>query len=106
MAKKTNKYTSAAMENECLKVMALHIVHKICSDMALNGFYTIMANECTDVSNKEQSTICLRWVDENLVDYEDVLGLYSVGTIETDSLVKAILDVLCKAGLSLNQCQG
>ena len=69
-------------------------------------FYTIMANECTDVSNKEQSTICLRLVDENLVDYEDVLGLYNVGMIDTDSLVKAILDVLCKAGLSLNQCQG
>ena len=26
MAKKTNKYTSAAMQNECLEVMALHIV--------------------------------------------------------------------------------
>ena len=52
MAKKTNKYTSAAMQNECLEVMALHIVRKICSDVALNGFYTTMADECTDVSNK------------------------------------------------------
>ena len=48
----------------------------------------------------------LKMVDENLVDYEDVLGLYNVGTIEADSLVKAILDVLCRAGLSLNQCRG
>ena len=94
------------MHNECLEVMALHIVRKICSDVALNGFYTIMADECTDVSNKEQFTICLRWMDENLVDHEDVLGLYNVGTIEADSLVKAILDVLCRAGLSLNECRG
>ena len=65
-----------------------------------------MADECTDVSNKEQFTICLRWVDENLVDHEDVLGLYNVGTIEADSLVKSILDVLCRAGLSLNQYRG
>ena len=43
-------------------------------------------------------------MDESLVDYEDVLGLYNVGTIEADSLVKAILDVLCRAGLSLHQC--
>ena len=41
MAIKTNKYTSAAMQNECLEVMALHFVRKICSDMGLNGFYTI-----------------------------------------------------------------
>ena len=35
------------------------------------------------------------------------MGLYSVGTIEADSLVKAILDVVvCRAGLSLNQCRG
>ena len=37
MAIKTNKYTSAAMQND----MALHFVRKICSDMGLNGFYTI-----------------------------------------------------------------
>ena len=57
MAKKTNKYISATMQNECLEVMALYIVQKICSDLALNGFYTVMADECTDVSNKEQFTI-------------------------------------------------
>ena len=45
-------------------------------------------------------------MDENLVTHEDVLGLYNVGTIEADSLVKAILDVLCRAGSPLNQCQG
>ena len=48
----------------------------------------------------------LRFTDENLVDHEDVLRLYNVGMIEADSLVKAILDVLCRAGLLLNQCQG
>ena len=107
MAKKTNKYTSAAIQNECLEVMALHIVRQICKDVAINGFYTIMADECTNVSNKEQFTICLRWVDGNLVDHEDVLGLYNVGTIEADSLVKAIFDVVvCRAGLTLNNCRG
>ena len=45
------------MQNECLEVMALYIVQKICSDLALNDFYTVMADECTDVSNKEQFTI-------------------------------------------------
>ena len=40
--KKTNKYISAAMQNECLEVMALHIVRKICSDVVMNGFYMIM----------------------------------------------------------------
>ena len=37
MAKKTNKHVSVAMQNECLKIMGLHIVQNICSDMAMNG---------------------------------------------------------------------
>ena len=66
------------MQNECLEYMALHIVRRICSDVGLNVFYTIMADECIDVSNKEQFTICLRWMDEDLVDHEDVLVLYII----------------------------
>lgn len=57
MAKKTNKYISAGMQNECLEEMALYIVRQVCTNVASNGFYTIMADECTDVSNKEQFTI-------------------------------------------------
>ena len=95
------------MQNECLEVMALHIVRQICNDVARNGFFTIMADECTDVSNKEQFTICLRWVDEYLVDHESVFGLYNVDKIDSDSLVKVILDVVvCRVALSLNQCGG
>ena len=65
-----------------------------------------MADECTDVSNKEQFTICLRWVDEELVDHEDVLGLYKVDAIDAGSLVHAIDDVLIKrAQLSELTCR-
>ena len=106
MAKKTNKYTSAGMQNDCLKEMAFYIVRQIFRDVARNGFYTIMADECTDVSNKEQFTIGLRW-DEDLVDHEDVLGLYKVDAIDAGSLVNAIDDVLIKrANLSYSQCRG
>ena len=71
--KKTNKYTSGEIQNELLEIMALHILQQICSDIAKHGFFTIMADECTDVSNKEQFVICIRWVDNT---HEDVIGLY------------------------------
>ena len=37
MEKKTNKYTSGDIQNECLQVMALHILRQISSDIAKNG---------------------------------------------------------------------
>ena len=53
-----------------------------------------MADECTDVSNKEQFTVCIRWVDETLTDHEDVIGLRHVEKIDANCLADAIKDVL------------
>ena len=35
----------------------------------------IMADECTDFANKEQFTIVIRCVSEDLQDHEDLIGL-------------------------------
>ena len=87
--------------------MALHILRNICSDIVKNGFYTIMADECTDVSNKEQFVICIRWVDNTpLIDHEDCVGLYGVDTIDSNTLMQSIEDVLLRMGLLLSQCRG
>ena len=58
--KKTNRYKSADIQNECLQVMALHTLEQVGSIIHKNGVYTVMADECTVVSNKGQFTICIR----------------------------------------------
>lgn len=65
-----------------------------------------MADECTDVANNEQFVICIRWVDNTLTDHEDVIGLYNVGTIDSDALVATLKDVLLRMSLKLTQCRG
>ncbi|XP_062523370.1 zinc finger MYM-type protein 1-like [Corticium candelabrum] len=104
MDKKTNKYTSPDIQNECLLLMALHILRQVSNSSCRNGFYTIMADECTDVANKEQFTICIRWVDDSLTDHEDVIGLYNVGTIDTNCLAVTIRDVFLRMKMTL--CRG
>ena len=66
----------------------------------------VMADECTDVANNEQFVICIRWVDSTLTDREDVIGLYNVGTIDSNTLVTTIEDVLLRMNLKLTQCRG
>ena len=83
----------------------LHIFQQICSDIAQNDFFTIMADECTDVSNKEQFVIRICWVDNTLTAHEDV-GLYNVGTIDACSLFSTIEDVLLRTNLTVAQCRG
>ena len=48
-----------------------------------------MADECTDVSNVEQFTICIRWVVKYLESHKSFIGLYEVDSITSeDTLVR------------------
>ena len=106
MKKKTNKYTSPQIQNECLEIMALQIVRKIGTIIRDCSYYVIMADECTDVSNKEQFTICIRCVDDDLNDHEYFIGLYEVSNITSDTLVHAIKDTLIRFNFNISDCRG
>ena len=57
-------------------------------------------------ATRSSFTLCIRWVDESLVDHEDFIGLYEVPSIDSDTLVAAIKDVLLRMSLSLSDCRG
>ena len=86
--------------------MALHIIRELSSNIRKAGCYVIMADECTDISNKEQFTLCIRWVDDDLEDHENFSGLYEVQSIDAKTLVHAIKDTLLGMSLSVSQCRG
>ncbi len=73
MAKKTDKYVSHDVQNELLKVMALSVLRKIAASIMQSDFFSIMCDECTDLSNKEQLVICTRWISsDQLEPHEDI----------------------------------
>ena len=90
----------------CKSWLNLHILRQISSDIAKTEFFSIIADECTDVTNNEQSVICIHWVDNTLTDHEDVIGLYNVGTIDSGALVTTMKDVLLRMSLKLTQFHG
>jgi hypothetical protein len=104
--KRTNKYTSPEIQNECSQIMALHILREVSQNISSSSCYSILADECTDTSNKEQFTINIRWVDKNLEQHEDFIGLYQVDSITSESLFSAIKDVLLRMNLKLTYCRG
>ncbi len=52
MKKKTNKYTSHDIQNECLQIMALQILREVRLSVRDSSCYSIMADECTDIANR------------------------------------------------------
>ena len=69
--------------------MSLTILREISKNIQNSVYYTIMANEVTNSSNKKQFVVCLRWVDHDLVTHEELVGLYAV-----DNLHRKLLSIL------------
>ena len=49
-----NKYTSPEIQNEMLQIMALNILQKNAANIQDTSYFTLMTDESTDSSNKEQ----------------------------------------------------
>ena len=72
--KKEDKYTSHEIQNEIIAIMVNYVIRGFCG-----GFFSIICEEYTEISNKEQLTICIRWVD-----------------IGAETIVAAVKDALLK----------
>ena len=106
LKKKSGKYTHPEIKNECLQLMSLTILREISKNIQNSVYYTIMADKVTDSSNKEQFVVCLRWVDHDLVTHEELVRLYAVDNITSETLVNSLKDVLLRMGLSVQNCRG
>ena len=90
------------MQNEMLKVMALQILRDVAANIRNSTFFSIMADETTDKTNREQVVICLRWVDDNLLPHEDFIGMHKVDKIDAETIKTVIPDVLTRMNLSMH----
>ena len=86
--------------------MSSHILRNLSKKICDSGCFTLMCDECTDISNKEQLTICIRWVDKNLHDHESFIGLYQVNDITSETLTNSIKDALLQVQIDLSMCRG
>ena len=95
------------IENEILDIMAFTVAKELCSVIRRASYYTIMADEITDASNREQVAVCFCWVrDDDFECHEDFVGIYMVDSIEVNALVAVLKDVILRMNLELNKCRG
>ena len=65
------------------------------------SWYSIIADEATDIANREQLNVSIRWVND------DPLGLFSLPNTKADTLTKAIKqDILTRCVLPISMCRG
>jgi len=106
ISRKSNEYTSSEIQNEMLQTMALHNLRDIAPSLHSTAYFTVMVDECTDMSNSEQLVICFHWVDDELQVHEEFIGLYHVTDTSALTLVAVIKGCLLCLNLQLNRCRG
>ena len=65
-----------------------------------------MCDEYKDVSNKEQLTFCMRWVNNDLEVSEKFLGFYEIPNIKNSTIVTVMKSILLRYQLNVNMCRG
>ena len=65
-----------------------------------------MADEITDIIDKEQFVICIRWVDNDLNANEDFIGLHELSVTNAETLAFILKDVVLRLGLDPERLRG
>ena len=83
-------YSSPDIQNELIRKMGLQELQEISKDLQTSTFLTVMCEKATDASNKEQVTLIVRWITEELQVHEEFLSLYFVSSIDAETLTSDI----------------
>ncbi|CAC5376291.1 unnamed protein product [Mytilus coruscus] len=68
------QYTSPDIQNELISSCGLQIKNTILKKVKEAKWFSIMADESTDVGTKEQMALCIRYVDRTATVFEDFIG--------------------------------
>ena len=86
------KVANTLVQKYKMKSTLLKILCDLTSEIRKSTFYSILWDECTDISNKEHFTLSFWCLDDDICVNEDFFGLYQVPdiTANTFNLVLAI----------------
>ena len=97
------QYRAKTAQNEAIQVFAEYIKEKIVSEVKESMYFTILAEEANDISNKEQISLVLRYknkkgeISESFVSF-----LHCKEATSGETLVNLIVDAVYDLGMELN----
>ncbi|KAL4091727.1 hypothetical protein QTP88_026374 [Uroleucon formosanum] len=106
----TNKnatYLSPLIQNEIISICNKLNLEHLVANVNKSKSFTILADETTDVSNKEQITLCVRYVDLNANKIgEDFLQFIEIQNMSGKGLSDVILKSMTDFGLNIKYLLG
>ena len=99
-------YRSKTVQNELIQLSAQQLQKSIIKSVIDAKIYSIMADEASDISCKEQLSLVIRFVDTNSEIREEFLGFLHCGEGTSGEAISAlILKELKRLGLDVMNCR-
>ena len=99
------QWTSSAVQNELLQIIADLVKERIVSDVKSSGWYGIILDETSDVTRIEQVSLCLSYCVDGLKK-EAFVGFYATKSTEGEVLYQLVKDSIAELNLDLKNIVG
>ena len=86
--------------------MALSVLRLYKQELAEAKYFAVMLGESTDISVKEQVSICFRYVSKDHSVHETFVGFYETAATDASTLFDITDDVFKRFELSISNCRG
>lgn len=106
-AKKNALYTSPIIQNEILSICGSLIQSTLIKQIKASKYFSVLVDESTDISNIEQMSLCVRYVDETQMKIcENFLCFVPLSSTTGESISNQIISTLWDLGLDVSYLRG
>ena len=102
---KKDEYLSPQIINELITLSGDAVLREILAKIHSSTWFAVLADEATDVSNQEQLSLSVRWVDRDYV-INELHWSSTCARYYCCHFNHCYKDVLIRCSLSLSQCRG
>ena len=101
------KYTSAPIQNEVIDACGKVITQKLAMRIKESGFFPVIADEATDISNKQQLVLVIRYLDLSNDIREDFMkSIHCEDGVTGENIKNYILEAIREVGIDMSISRG
>ncbi len=100
------RWMSPAIQNEILQDLALSILMSFKQEFGDAKHFAFIMDETTDISSKEQVSVCIRYVSPSLQVHEIFVGFYETTSTKSSTMFDIAQDVLTRFEMQISNCRG
>lgn len=103
---KQKEYISPEIVNEIITIMGRSVLRTILAKINAAFWFSVIADEAADISNEEQMSVSIRWVDHDYSIHEAPIGLVQLPDAKAATIFSLLKDVLLRCSLPITKCRG